>query len=72
MKVTGTFHSNVMLRQITEAVMINKVQKSELINSKRSGIIPASQGPLSQYKEWTFLKSSYVNDYMKQLLCRTM
>ena len=34
MNVTGTFHNNAMLRQITEAAMINNVQKSVLINSK--------------------------------------
>ena len=32
--VTGTFHNDAMLRQITEAVMISKVPETDLINSK--------------------------------------
>ena len=34
MNGTGTFHNDAMLRQITEAVMINKVLENDLINSK--------------------------------------
>ena len=34
MNVTGTFHNDAMLRQITEAAMINNVQKSVQINFK--------------------------------------
>ena len=34
MNVTGAFHNDAMLRQITEAVMISKVTETDLINSK--------------------------------------
>lgn len=34
MNVTGTFQNDAMLRQITESVLINKVQEGQLINSK--------------------------------------
>jgi hypothetical protein len=34
MNVTGVFGDDVMLRQITEAVLISKTQSSKLINNK--------------------------------------
>ena len=34
MNVTGIFHEDAMLRQITESVLINKVEEGKLINSK--------------------------------------
>ena len=34
MNVTGTFHNDALLRQITEAAMISKVLETDLINSK--------------------------------------
>ena len=34
MNVTGVFHDDEMLRQITESVLINKVEEGKLINSK--------------------------------------
>ena len=34
MNVTGTFHNDVMLRQITESVQINQVGEGQLINTK--------------------------------------
>ena len=34
MNVTGIFHDDAMLRQITEAVLISKVQRGELMNYK--------------------------------------
>ena len=35
MNVTGVFRDDTMLRQITESVLINKVEEGKLINSKR-------------------------------------
>ena len=32
--ITGTFHNDAILRQITEAAMIGKVPETDLINSK--------------------------------------
>ena len=32
--VAGTFHDNAMLRQITESVLISKIDERILINSK--------------------------------------
>ena len=34
MNVTGTFHNDAMLRQITESVQINQVGEGQLINTK--------------------------------------
>ena len=34
MNVTGVFRDDAMLRQITESVLINKVEEGKLINSK--------------------------------------
>ena len=34
MNVTGDFRDDAMLRQITESVLINKVEEGKLINSK--------------------------------------
>ena len=34
MNVTGMFHDDAMLRQITESVRINKVEEGQLINTK--------------------------------------
>ena len=34
MNVTGIFRDGAMLRQITESVLINKVEEGKLINSK--------------------------------------
>ena len=34
MNVMGVFHDDAMLRQITESVLINKVEEGKLINSK--------------------------------------
>ena len=34
MNVTGTFHDDAMLRQITESVRINRVGEGQLINTK--------------------------------------
>ena len=34
MNVTGTFHNDAMLRQITESVRINQVGEGQLINTK--------------------------------------
>ena len=35
MNVTEVFRDDAMLRQITESVLINKVEEGKLINSKR-------------------------------------
>ena len=34
MNVTGVFRGDAMLRQITQSVLINKVEEGKLINSK--------------------------------------
>ena len=34
MNVTGTFHNDAILRQITETVLISKVPETDLNNSK--------------------------------------
>ena len=34
MNVTGSFRDDAMLRQVTESVMINKIDEKKLINSK--------------------------------------
>ena len=34
MNVTGTFRDDAMLRQVTESVIINKIDEKKLINSK--------------------------------------
>ena len=34
MNVTGTFHNDAMLRQITESVLISKTKEDNLVNSK--------------------------------------
>ena len=35
MNVTGTFRDDAMLRQVTESVIINKIDERMLINSKK-------------------------------------
>ena len=34
MNVSGTFRDEAMLRQVTESIMINKIDEKKLINSK--------------------------------------
>ena len=59
MNVTGTFHNDAMLRQITESVRINQVGEGQLISTKGEWSYFRSQGQLSRYHEMklqTFLR----------------
>ena len=46
MNVTGIFRDDAMLRQITESVLINKVEEGKLINSKSEWNYVSSRGLL--------------------------
>ena len=46
MNATGTFHDDETLREVSEPVLMNKIEEGQLINFKVNGTTSASQGLL--------------------------
>ena len=46
MNARGTFHDDETLREVSESVLINKIEEGQLINFKVNGTTSASQGLL--------------------------